>query len=118
MRITKSVQRHARKKKMMKLAKGFRERRKNCFRIAIDKIYKKLLYQYRDRRNIKRDMRRLWITRINAGLKMIGEKYSTFIHKLNASTVNLNRKSLADLAAQNTTEFHNLVRSVMGHSTN
>ncbi len=114
MRITRSVARNKRKKKLMKLAKGFfSNRRKNCFRIAIDKIYKKLQYQYRDRRNKKRDMRRLWITRINAGLKSCGTKYSEFFCKLKNSSVNLNRKSLADLAATNPESFNNIVKQVM-----
>lgn len=112
MRVTRSVSRHKKKKKFMALAKGFRERRKNCYRIAIDKIYKKLQYQYRDRRNIKRDMRALWITRINAGLRLLGKKYSEFISKLNKSNIDLDRKSLSELAARDMESFANVVNSV------
>jgi large subunit ribosomal protein L20 len=114
MRITRSVTRKARKKKIMKFAEGFINRRKNCYQIAVDKIYKKLQYQHRDRRNIKRDMRRLWITRINAGLKLLGYKYSEFIHKLNLNpTINLNRKSLSELASRDIANFNSVVTQVM-----
>ncbi len=113
MRITKSVQRHKRRKKILALAKGFRATHKNCFSIAVDKVNKKLVYQYRDRRNIKRDMRRLWITRINAGLRMLGTTYSKFFAKLKDSAVNLNRKSLSELASRDMDSFTNVVNQVM-----
>ncbi len=114
MRVTRAVQRKARKKKILALAKGFRERRKNCFQIAVDKVYKKLQYQYVDRRNLKRNMRRLWITRINSGLKMMGYKYSEFICKLNNNPdCNLNRKSLSEIAFNNFEAFETIVKNVM-----
>lgn len=113
MRITRAVERKARKKKIMKFARGFSNRRKNCYLIAIDKIAKKFQYQYVSRKNKKRDMRSLWILRINNGLRLLGFKYSQFINKLKNSTVNLNRKSLAELAARSFESFKQVVMQVM-----
>ena len=114
MRITRAVERKARKKKMMQFAKGFSNRRKNCYQIAIDKIAKKFQYQYVSRKNLKRDMRSLWILRINNGLRLLGFKYSQFINKLKNSDILLNRKSLAELAARQFESFKAIVIHVMG----
>jgi len=113
MRVNRSPQRKERKKKVLKLAKGFYGRTKNCYQAAVDRVNKKLQYQYRDRRNLKRDMRRLWILRINNALATLDIKYSRFIHKLNQSDVSLNRKSLSELALNNKIAFDQIVNQVM-----
>ena len=94
-----------RHKKVLKLAKGFRGRAKNCFRIAIEKVEKAMRYAYRDRRNRKRDFRALWIQRINAGVRQHGLVYSQFIHGLELANIELDRKMLADLAVREPESF-------------
>jgi large subunit ribosomal protein L20 len=84
-----------RHKKIIKLAKGYRGRAKNCFRIAIEKVEKALQYAYRDRRNRKRDFRGLWIQRINAAAREHGMIYSTFINGLLKAGIAIDRKMLA-----------------------
>lgn len=111
MRATRSVPRKARKDKIMKLAKGFRGRKKHCYGLAIDMIRRKLKYQYRDRRKIKSNMRALWITRINAGARMLGTTYSKLIKTLSDRQVTINRKILADLAVR---DFENFKKIVCG----
>lgn len=81
-RVKRGVTKRARHKKILKLAKGYRGRAKNCYRIAIQKVEKALQYAYRDRRNKKRDFRRLWIQRINAGVRNYGLIYSEFVNGL------------------------------------
>ncbi|XP_010269033.1 PREDICTED: uncharacterized protein LOC104605817 isoform X3 [Nelumbo nucifera] len=80
------------KDKIFKLAKGFRGRAKNCIRIARERVEKALQYSYRDRRNKKRDMRSLWIERINAGTRLHGVNYGNFMHGLMKENIQLNRK--------------------------
>lgn len=104
-----SVARHARRKKVLKLAKGYRGRGKNNFRIALEKVEKALRYAYRDRRNRKRDFRGLWIQRINAGARENGLTYAQFVHGLKAAGIALDRKVLADLAARDPDSFKALV---------
>ena len=101
------------KKKILSLAKGYRGRSKNCFRIAVQKVEKGLSYAYRDRRNKKRDFRGLWIQRINAAVRQHGLSYSVFIDKLKKASIDLNRKMLSELAARNIKEFDQLVKSVL-----
>jgi large subunit ribosomal protein L20 len=98
-----------RHKKVLKLAKGFRGRSKNCFRIAVEKVEKALAYAYRDRRNRKRDFRALWIQRINAAVREHGLTYSTFINGLTLANIDLDRKVLADLAVREPEAFKNVV---------
>lgn len=98
-----------RHKKVLKLAKGFRGRSKNCFRIAVEKVEKALAYAYRDRRNKKRDFRALWIQRINAAVREHGLTYSTFINGLTLANIDLDRKVLADLAVREPEAFKNVV---------
>ena len=86
------------KKKFFRLAKGFTRKGSNCYRVMIRKVFRKLQYQFRDRRNKKRVMRRNWIQNINAASREHGLPYSRFAHALHHSSVNLNRKILADLA--------------------
>ncbi|OJW47248.1 MAG: 50S ribosomal protein L20 [Alphaproteobacteria bacterium 41-28] len=100
---------HARHKKVLKLAKGYRGRSKNCFRIAIQRVEKALQYAYRDRRNRKRDFRGLWIQRINAGTREHGLTYSKFINGLTKAGIDIDRKVLADLAVHEPAAFKSIV---------
>lgn len=94
---------------VFELAKGFRGRSKNCIKTARQSVEKALQYAYRDRRNKKRDMRGLWIQRINAGTREHGVKYGEFIHGLNQENVQLNRKVLSELAMHEPYSFRSLV---------
>jgi len=108
-RVKRGVTSHARHKKVLKLAKGYRGRSSTNFRIAIEKVEKGLQYAYRDRRNKKRDFRGLWIQRINAGVRELGLTYSRFIDGLHKAGVELDRKVLADLAVREPEAFGKLV---------
>ena len=111
-RVKRGVAKKARHKKILKLAKGYRGRAKNCFRIAIQKVEKALRYAYRDRRAKKRDFRALWIQRINAAVREHGLVYSKFISGLKAAHIDLDRKVLADLAAREPETFAKIVEKV------
>ena len=100
-----SVARHARRKKVLKLAKGYRGRGKSNFRIALEKVEKALRYAYRDRRNRKRDFRGLWIQRINAGAREHGLTYSQFMAGVKRAGIELDRKVLSDLAIREPLAF-------------
>ena len=108
-RVKRGVTAHARHKKMLGLAKGYRGRAKNAFRIAIEKVEKGLRYAYRDRRNKKREFRSLWIQRINAGARQNGLTYSQFMDGLKKSGIDVDRKVLSDIAAQEPDSFRLLV---------
>lgn len=90
----------ARHAKVVKMAKGYRGRNKNCFRVATQKVEKGLQYAYRDRRNKKRDFRKLWIVRINAAARLNGLKYSEFVNGLKLAGIELDRKVLAQIAVE------------------
>ena len=98
MRIKRGFKARRRRKKVLKLAKGFRAGRSKLFRTAADAVDKALMYAYRDRRARKRDFRRLWITRINAGVRLNDLSYSKFIHGCKLANIELDRKVLAELA--------------------
>ena len=98
-----------RHKKILKLAKGYRGTKSRLFRVANPQVLRSLSYAYRDRRNKKRDFRRLWIARINAAARMNGMSYSTFISGLKKAGVQINRKVLADLAVNDGAAFEKLV---------
>lgn len=100
---------HARHKKILKLAKGYRGRSKSCYRIALQRVEKALQYAYRDRRNRKRDFRGLWIQRINAGAREHGLTYSKFINGLIKAGIEIDRKVLADLAVHEPAAFKTIV---------
>jgi large subunit ribosomal protein L20 len=102
MRIKRGFKARKRRKKILKLAKGFRGGRSKLFRTAADAVDKSLMYAYRDRRQRKRDFRRLWIARINAADKL---SYSRFIHGLKLAKVGLDRKVLAELAISDPAGF-------------
>lgn len=108
-RVKRGVTARARHKKVLALAKGFRGRRKNVFRVAKQAVMKAAQYAYRDRRNRKRDFRRLWITRINAAARECGITYSQFINGMNKAGIALDRKVLADIAVHDKAAFASLV---------
>ncbi|PZO44767.1 MAG: 50S ribosomal protein L20 [Leptolyngbya sp.] len=98
-----------RRKKILKLAKGFRGSHSKLFRTANQQVMKALRYAYRDRRNRKRDFRRLWITRINAASRMHGLSYSKLISQLKQADIDLNRKMLAQMAVLDPAGFAKVV---------
>lgn len=102
----------ARRKKILKLAKGSYGRRKNVWTVAKNSVEKGLTYAYRDRRNKKREFRALWIQRINAAVRAHGMSYSEFMGKSAAKGIVLNRKALADLAFSNPDAFAAVVNAV------
>ena len=104
-RVKRGVTAHARHKKVLGLAKGYRGRGGTAYRIAVEKVEKALRYAYRDRRNRKRDFRGLWIQRINAAVREHGLTYSQFMHGLKLAGVELDRKVLADLAVKQPESF-------------
>jgi large subunit ribosomal protein L20 len=97
-RVKRGVTARARHKKVLAQAKGFRGRRNNVYRIAKEAVMKAGQYQYRDRRQRKRQFRALWIARINAGARELGMKYSTLMNGLKKASIEVDRKVLADLA--------------------
>ena len=109
-RSNSSVPRHRRHRKVVKLAKGYFGARSRNFKAAKDAVLKAGLYAYRDRRQKKRQFRRLWIIRINAASRLNGLSYSNFVHLLKEKGVDLDRKVLADLAVNNPTVFEDLVK--------
>ena len=111
-RANSSVPRHRRHRKVVKQAKGYYGARSRTFKSAKDAVTKAGQYAYRDRRQRKRQFRRLWITRINAACRLNGITYSAFINALNVKGIELNRKVLADLALQDPQSFTDLVNSV------
>jgi len=109
MRIKRGYKARKRRKKVLKLAKGYRGGRSKLFRTAADAVDKALMYAYRDRRAKKRDFRKLWIARINAGARMNGLSYSRLIHGLKQANVELDRKVLAELAVSDPASFSQVV---------
>jgi large subunit ribosomal protein L20 len=108
-RVKRGVTRHRRHVKILKAASGFRGTRSRLFRFANQIVMKSRAYQYRDRRTRKRDMRRLWITRINAAARLGGLSYSKFINGLTAAGVSIDRKMLSELAVRDAAAFAQLV---------
>jgi len=111
-RSVNSVASRARRKKVLKQAKGYFGRRKNVWTVAKNAVEKALLYAYRDRKTKKRNFRSLWIMRINAGANQYGMSYSQLMHKLKANNIELNRKVLADLAMNNPNAFEAIIKSL------
>ncbi|NLK08716.1 MAG: 50S ribosomal protein L20 [Firmicutes bacterium] len=108
-RVRSSVASRARRKKTLKLAKGYYGSRSKLYRPANEQVMKSLAYAYRDRRRRKRDFRKLWITRINAAARINGLSYSRFISGLRNSGLEINRKMLAELAVNDAEAFSQLV---------
>lgn len=108
MRVRRGFKARRRRKRLLKLAKGYRGGRSKLYRTAADTVDRALQYAYRDRKVRKRDFRRLWIARINAGARMNDLSYSRFISGLKKAGVNLDRKILADLAVSDPKAFSQL----------
>lgn len=107
-RVKRGVTARARHKKVLALAKGYRGRRKNVYRIAKQAVMKAGQYAYRDRRQRKRQFRQLWIARINAAARELGLSYSKFMNGLKRASINVDRKVLADLAVFDKAAFAHL----------
>ena len=108
-RVKRGVTARARHKKVLALAKGYRGRRKNVYRVAKQAVMKAGQYAYRDRRQRKRQFRQLWIVRINAGARESGLSYSKFMNGLKRAAIEIDRKVLADLAVFDKAAFAQLV---------
>ncbi|MDR2902800.1 MAG: 50S ribosomal protein L20 [Lactobacillales bacterium] len=108
-RVKRGTTAHAKHKKILKLAKGYRGRNSKVFRVAKEKVEKGLQYAYRDRRKKKTDIRQLWIVRINAAVRANGMVYSKFMNGLKKAGIELDRKVLADLALNDAKSFSALV---------
>jgi len=104
-RVISGTTRKARHKKILKMAKGYRGRAKTCFRVAVERVEKGLQYAYRDRRQKKREFRRLWITRINAAARENGMSYSVFMNGLKQANIDVDRKVLAWMAMNDAAAF-------------
>ena len=111
MRVKTGIVRRRRHKKLLKQARGFFSGRRKHFRKAKEQLERSLVYAYRDRRNRKRDFRRLWITRINAACRLNGMSYSKFIHGLNKANIELDRKILADMAMNDAAAFTKVIEA-------
>ena len=105
MRVKRGFKANRRRNKVLKLARGFRGGRSKLYRTAADAVDKALMYSYRDRRVRKRDFRKLWIMRINAGARMNDLSYSKFMHGLKLANIDLDRKVLAELAVSDPAGF-------------
>lgn len=111
-RSVNSVASRARRKKILKQAKGYFGRRKNVWTVAKNAVDKAMLYAYRDRKTKKRNFRVLWIARINAAARLNGMSYSQFMGKVKSNKIELNRKVLADLAMNHPEAFKTIVEKV------
>ncbi len=109
-RVKRGVTTHARHKKIVDMASGYRGRGSSCFRVAIEKLEKGLQYAYRDRKAKKREFRSLWIRRINAGARANGLTYSELMNGIKRSGIELDRKVLADIAARDPESFSAIVQ--------
>ena len=112
MRVKRGVAAHAKHKKILNSAKGMQHARTRSFRLGKQRVIKALQYSYRDRRNRKRDLRALWITRINNASRELGLSYSQLIAGMKAKNINLDRKVLADLAVNNPEAFKAIINTV------
>lgn len=111
MRVKRGNVLRKRHKKILKLAKGFIGARSRIFKVANTAVMKKLKYQYRDRRNLKRSMRRLWIVRINAAVRAQGMSYSRFMNAMKKAEISVNRKMLAEMAVNEPEAFSVVVEA-------
>jgi len=111
MRVKTGVVRTRRHKRLLKQARGFYSGRRKHFRKAKEQLERSLVYAYRDRRQKKRDFRRLWIIRINAAARLNGMNYSTFMHGLKLANIELDRKILADMAMNAPASFTKIVEA-------
>ena len=114
-RVKRGVTAHARHKKVIEQAKGYRGRRKNIYRVAKQAVTKAGQYAYRDRRQRKRQFRALWITRINAAARELGLSYSRLVDGLNKADIQIDRKVLAELAVNDKSAFALLAEQARQH---
>ncbi len=111
-RVKSSVSSRRKRKKIIKLAKGYRGARSRLLRTAKESVMRALKYAYRDRRTRKREFRKLWIIRINAAVRAYGLSYSVFMKRLKDANIEINRKTLAELAVNNPDAFKKIVNSI------
>ena len=116
-RVKRGVTAKARHKKILTQSKGYRGRRGNVYRIAKEAVMKAGQYQYRDRRNKKREFRALWIARINAAVRELGMSYSVFMNGLKKASIDIDRKVLADLAVHDKTAFSKIAEQAKASLT-
>src|SRR5436853_7406993 len=116
-RVKRGVPANKKHKKILKMAEGHRGTRKRLFRPAHESVMRSMAYMYRDRRNRKRDMRRLWITRINAAARMHGVSYSKLIHAIHTANIGVDRKILAEMAVNDEVAFNALVKAALEADT-
>ena len=116
-RATNAVASRRRRKKIIKLARGFWGRRNRLFRTAQEVVNRSLAYAYRDRRQRRRDFRRLWITRINAAARLNGLTYGKLIHGMKLANIEIDRKALAELAINDPTAFAAVAETVKSPSS-
>ena len=114
-RVKRGPVAHRRRKKIMKLAKGYYGGKSRSYRVAHQQVMRSLFYAYRDRRQRKRDFRKLWISRINAAARSNGLSYSRFINGLKKADIEINRKMLADMAVHDQDGFSRLVQVAREH---
>jgi len=112
MRVKTGPYRRRRHKKILKMAKGYYQRRHSTYKNAEEAVRRALAYAYRDRKVRKREFRKLWITRINAAVRALGLNYSNFMHRLKENQININRKMLSELAIRAPETFRKLVEAV------
>ncbi len=112
-RVKRGVPAHKRHKKLLQLAEGQRGTRRSLYRPAHESVMRSMAYMYRDRRNRKRDMRRLWITRINAAARMHGVSYSRLMHAIHIANIGVDRKILAEMAVNDEAAFGVLVEAAL-----
>lgn len=112
MRVKRGPKKARRRKKILKLAKGYFGAKKNLYRTAKEQVEKSLVYSYAGRKQRKREFRKLWIIRINAAVRSYGLSYSKFIDGLNKANININRKVLSELAVRDPEAFKSIVEKV------
>ncbi len=112
-RVKRGVPAHKKHKKILQLAEGHRGTRRSLFRPAHESVMRSMAYMYRDRRNRKRDMRSLWIVRINAAARMYGVSYSRLMNAIHTANIEVDRKMLAEMAVHDQAAFGALVKTAM-----
>ncbi|BCL82498.1 50S ribosomal protein L20 [Ktedonobacteria bacterium brp13] len=112
-RVKRGVTAHKKHKKVLQFAEGHRGTRRRLFRPAHESVMRSMAYMYRDRRSRKRDMRRLWITRINAAARMHGISYSQLMHAIHVANIEVDRKILAEMAVNDMPAFSTLVKTAL-----
>ncbi len=112
-RVKRGVPAHKKHKKLLQMAEGHRGTRRSLFRPAHESVMRSMAYMYRDRRTRKRDMRALWITRINAGARMYGVSYSQLMHAIHVANIEVDRKILAEMVVNDPGAFGTLVKTAL-----